>query len=259
MKTSSVTLFLAVLCSSASIAQEVHIVHCYEGACPIGAPGSNDLIVREIYALSSNDETKLADWVAYRVTSETIGTSQSMDRDWQTDAFLDETETLEAGSGRGDDYSGAFSANDYNRGHQAPLAAFAGTVFWRETNIYSNITPQLGDLNQGAWMHLEGAVRDLAYARREVWVVTGPVYEREMPLLEHAGEAHFVPSGYWKVIVSRSGDASAFFFDQATPRDADFCDHRTSLDDVEQRSGLSLFPSASIDIGALDAEFGCED
>jgi endonuclease G, mitochondrial len=256
MRTLKVICVLACFSGTAS-AQEVHIVHCFEGACPTGAPVSNDLVIREIYALSSNDETKLADWVAYRVTSETIGTSQSMSRDWQTDAFLDETETLEAGSGRRDDYSGAFAANDYNRGHQAPLAAFAGTVFWRETNIYSNITPQLGDLNQGAWMHLEGAVRDLAYSRREVWVVTGPVYEREMPELGNAGEGHAVPSGYWKVIVSSAGDASVFFFDQTTPRDADFCDNRTSLNDIEQRAGLNLFPGASLDVGALDSAFDC--
>lgn len=245
------------LCGSVAAAQEIHIVHCFDGACPTGAPATNDLIVRQIYALSSNDETKLADWVAYQVTSETIGTSLSLNRDWETDEYLDEDETLEAGSGRNDDYSGAYSANDYNRGHQAPLAAFAGTVFWRETNIYSNITPQLGGLNQGAWMHLEGAVRDLAYSQRRVWVVTGPVYEREMPELGSAGEVHAVPSGYWKVIVNEHGDASAFFFDQETPREADYCDHRASLADIEARSGLSLLPGAIIDVGELDEPLGC--
>jgi len=44
-------------------AQEIHAPHCLLG-CPLGGPVSNDLIVREIYALSSNDQTKFADWVA---------------------------------------------------------------------------------------------------------------------------------------------------------------------------------------------------
>jgi len=32
--------------------QALHIVHCLQG-CPTGTPTSNDLVVREIYALSS--------------------------------------------------------------------------------------------------------------------------------------------------------------------------------------------------------------
>ena len=42
---------------------EIHCKHFIYGY-PTGAPCSNDLIVRNIYALSSNDETKFADWVA---------------------------------------------------------------------------------------------------------------------------------------------------------------------------------------------------
>jgi endonuclease G, mitochondrial len=249
---------LATLLSGSVIGQDIHIVHCFEGACPTGVPVSNDLVVREIYALSSNDDTKLADWVAYRVTRETIGTSADLNRGWETDGFLDEDETLEAGSGRRDDYSGANSANDYDRGHQAPLASFAGTVFWRATNIYSNITPQRADLNQGAWVTLEDAIRDLAYEQREIWVVTGPVYEREMPLLGNAGEAHSVPSGYWKVVINRAGAASAFFFDQETPRGAEYCNHREGLATIENRSGLVISPGRSLDIGALDDALGCD-
>jgi endonuclease G, mitochondrial len=240
-------------------AQEIHIVHCLEGSCPTGAPATNDLVVREIFALSSNDQTKFADWVAYRVTSETIGTSADLNRGWETDEFLDEDETLESGSGSRDDYQGANSAYGYDRGHQAPLASFAGTVFWRSTNIYSNITPQLADLNQGAWVALESAVRDLAYDQREVWVVTGPLYERPMPELGNAGEIHAVPSGYWKVIVNRAGHAAAFVFDQETPRDADFCDHLETIDNIESRSGLALFPNGDVEEGELDANLGCSE
>lgn len=61
---------------------ELHTFHCLHG-CPVGAPGTNDVVVREIYTLSSNDLTKMADWVAYRVTKESIG--QSGDRDWRAD------------------------------------------------------------------------------------------------------------------------------------------------------------------------------
>ncbi len=39
---------------------------------PEGTSATNDLIVREIYALSSNDDTKFADWVAYRLDRDTV-------------------------------------------------------------------------------------------------------------------------------------------------------------------------------------------
>ena len=67
-------------------------MHCLH-ACPNGAPAGNDLVVREIYTLSSNDERKLADWVAYRVTAETIGSGG--ERDWAPDPWLAPDETLE--------------------------------------------------------------------------------------------------------------------------------------------------------------------
>ncbi|MGO4408518.1 MULTISPECIES: hypothetical protein [unclassified Brevundimonas] len=42
---------------------EIHTFHCLHG-CPMGASATNDLIVREIYTLSTNDRTKFADWVS---------------------------------------------------------------------------------------------------------------------------------------------------------------------------------------------------
>lgn len=60
---------------------EAFTFHCLHG-CPTGASAINDVIVREIYTLSSNDFTKQADWVAYRVTPDTIGSSGA--RAWTT-------------------------------------------------------------------------------------------------------------------------------------------------------------------------------
>ena len=77
---------------SSSHAQEIHIVHCLKG-CPTGAPATNDQVIKEIFALSSNDDRKFADWVAYRVTKDTIGFSKSLKRDWKSDPALDDNQT----------------------------------------------------------------------------------------------------------------------------------------------------------------------
>ncbi len=240
--------------SSASGAQEIHIVHCLQG-CPTGAPSTNDLVIREIYALSSNDQRKFADWVAYRVAKETTGSSDSLQRNWKSDPVLDANETLEK-----QDYTGANAAHDYNRGHQAPLASFSGTVFWRSTNLLSNITPQKADLNQGAWKELESKVRHAAYHRGELYVITRPLYSANvtMPVLPQADETHTVPTGYWKVVAADTGQITAFIFSQNTLRNADYCDHRETLAQVESQSGLNLFPLApNWPTGDLDVALGC--
>ena len=234
-------------------AGEMHIVHCL-GGCPTGAPSTNDLVVREIFTLSSNDTTKLADWVAYRVTRKTISVSDSLERSWKADPFLADNETLEKG-----DYSKASKKHHYDKGHQAPLASFAGTVFWRATNYLSNVTPQKKDLNRGPWKHLESAVRHAAYHLRQLYVVTGPLYDgMEMQRLPEADEQHVVPTGYWKVIATKGGRTTAFIFDQNTPRNAAYCAGRAPLSDVEIRADLDLFPRRPAwPTGSLDTDLGC--
>jgi endonuclease G len=244
---------------SVSAQAEVHTFHCLHG-CPSGASATNDLIVREIYTLSSNDRTKFADWVAYRVSTDTVGPSAG--RRWQVDPWLEDGETLEPS-----DYDDAPGVLRIDRGHQAPLAAFSGTPFREDTNILSNITPQSAALNQASWQFLEARERDLVRAdpaapgvRRVLYVLTGPLYERPMPELPMPGgrERHRVPSGYWKVLATDAGEVSAFIFDQATPRSADYCDMRAPLEQVEIRSDLTFFPRlVTRALGSLDAKLGC--
>lgn len=230
---------LLISFAATASAQEIHISHC-NGACPLGTPVTNQVIVTPIYALSNNPETKFADWVAYHVTPSTIGTSADHNRSWRADPQLEDDETLEPG-----DYRGASDALNTDRGHQAPLAAFSGTVFWRVTNYLSNITPQKKDLNQGPWMRLEGRVRDAAYNLNGVYVVTGPLYEANTDNLPLADEAHKVPSGYWKVIVNNN-DVVGFIMEQEEVRGTDECELVEPLSEIELRTGLNLFPKLDL-------------
>lgn len=226
--------------------------HCLHG-CPVGAPASDDIVVREIYTLASNPLTKLADWVAYRVTPDTVGPSQQ--RNWRAVPALAPDETLEE-----DDYDGASAALHVDRGHQAPLAAFSGTPFWSETNVLSNITPQASALNQGAWQRLEARENALAVAHKlAVYVLTGPLFERLMAPLPAGPALHRVPSGYWKVVATADGRMTAFLFDQQTPRGADYCGMRAQLQEVVLRARLTLFPGpgAPAEWRPLDGELGC--
>ncbi len=244
--------------------QEIHCKHFIYGI-PLGTPASNDLIIRDIYALSSNDSSKFADWVAYRLDAETVQGNAVTKRAWKADPWLAEEETLEP-----DDYEGAYRALKTDRGHQAPLASFKGTKYWQETNYLSNITPQKSDLNQGPWCILEERVRSFVKAGHVAYVLTGTLYEKEMPKLPGADEEHKIPSGYWKIIIyqARQNDpntlkTAAFIFPQQTPRKAAISDYQVPIDEIEKRSGLDVLWELVDDLegkieGILDATWAME-
>ena len=218
---------------------EIQCEHALFG-CPAGTPETNDLIVREFFTLSSNDETKFSDWVAYRLEASMVD-GPKPSRGWKADPLIDPDETLEP-----PDYKKANKILKTDRGHQAPIASFRGTDKAKETNFLSNITPQKSALNRGAWASLENAVRTLARVR-VCYIITGPLYEQYMPCLPRANEPHKVPSGYWKIVaVGEPGNpasvkATAFILGQDTPRGTDFKTRIETIDEVEQRSGLDFF------------------
>lgn len=254
-----IKLLIALMVASLPVSANV----CSNLGCPSGAPSSNDVVSRAIYKLSNNRTTKFADWAAYKVTDQTIdGPSRS--RSWKADPAINGSYTLEPS-----DYKDAHAVIHTDRGHQVPLASFSNTAYWRDTNYLSNITPQSSNLNQGPWVRLETAVRNLARTGEDVYVVTGPLYEYFFANLPGANESHTVPSGYYKVVftISNSGfvDASAFIFEQNTSRSTNFCSKEVTVNQVESRSGLNIMPQLASykespvegRLGGLRSELGC--
>jgi endonuclease G len=213
-------ILLTLVTYSSIVNAEIRSVHC-----PLGCPSldieNNDVVFNHTYALSNNPKTKFADWVAYEVDVLNFGDSPG--RDWGNDKLIDDEESLEE-----DDYKGAFKILKTDRGHQAPLASFAGHKNWAELNYLSNITPQKSALNQGSWVALEMAVRDAVGFRDSLYVITGTLYsEQEVPL-PGADEPHMIPSSYFKIIYDPRGNAASFLFDQDLPRNANYCEQKTS-------------------------------
>ncbi|MCB9185935.1 MAG: DNA/RNA non-specific endonuclease [Flavobacteriales bacterium] len=234
------TLFILPLAMLGQSRQEIHCKHFFKGY-PFGTPASNDLIIRDIYAMSNNDETKFADWVAYRLTMHEVEGDLEVERNWRADPWLADEETLEPSP---DDYKDASGKLDVDRGHQAPLASFKGSRYASQSNLLSNITPQKKELNQGPWKNLEEDVRNLVRTGKTVHVMTGPLYGRTMEPLPNADENHKVPSGYWKVVImitdTDSFEHAAFIMDQNSGRKDKVLSKVVTIDEVEKQSGLDL-------------------
>ena len=219
---------------------EIYCKHFFYGY-PLGTPASNDLIIRDIYALSNNDRTKFADWVAFRLTINDVLGECDLTRIWRKDPWLDENETLDVNP---DAYKDSNKELQVDRGHQAPLASFGGTRTWHESNYLSNITPQKSELNQGPWMHMEEMVREIVRGNRVVYVMTGPLYEKDMPRLPNVKVEHRIPSGYWQIVIvegkGNTFESAAFIFPQDTPRKDKVLQHLTTIRVIEERSGLNF-------------------
>jgi len=243
------------------LAQPSSVDNCSVG-CPSG--GSALTLYRQAYTLNNNGSTKFANWVAYKITKETPASGRP--RNWKTDPDVPAGETLNPV-----DYNGASIALKIDRGHQANLASMGGVTDWQTLNYLTNITPQKADLNQGAWARLEDQERNLSKAPDvdAVYVATGPLYEKNIGSLPGTNKVHTIPSGYWKVIFTGSTPANglyaAFIMEQSTPRSASFCDFQVTVEEIEERSGLTLWSNLSQDVqadlkskrGQLPQKIGC--
>lgn len=231
--------------------------HCLYG-CPVANEQTdNRVIERSIYVLSNNRTTKFADWVAYSVKKENIGTIET--RNFVSDPDLPANETLKV-----TDYINARDDGlDYDRGHQAPLKTLSGNKDWEQANYLGNITPQKKELNEGPWLQLENRERNIALCNSkvrkqdrnlaicatqgstELYVQTGTLYEQEMAKLPHAKRNHTVPSGYWKIVaVIENGElkTGAFIMNQDMHRSDRYCKTAVPISEIEKRTSYKFFP-----------------
>ena len=228
------------------------------GRCPTGAANDNIIVDHEVIILSSNKETKFADWVAYKVTPANINGPERK-RNWAKDPKIDAQFTLIPS-----DYKGMSEAPYFfDRGHQAPLAAFKNHSKWYVVNYLSNITPQKKNLNRGAWKALESTERKLAKHYNEIYVITGPFYNKEKPIEISLNKRvdYTIPSGYWKIISLNKGsviETVGFIFPQEAPLNANHCQYVNKVSEIEKISGLEFFnKEIHLQEENLLAEMGC--
>ena len=234
-----------------SAAADYRISHCV-GGCPLGAEDDSQLVVRSSYALSFSSQRASASWIAYRLRAGALGIASSLSREPIPDTELTFDpmlrESLEA--------EGA--AAGMSRVGLIPLVNVARTPYWREVNHLSASTFRTQSLDRGAWSGLEWSLRNLVNRRGEVYVVAGPLYEA--PQEKAAQGVGRLPTGFFKLIVSDSGELSVFRFDQQFAVHVHHCNARSSLKEIEAATGLRFFPNwEPTEIGrvSLDAALGC--
>lgn len=172
---------------------------------PGGEVEGRTLIARRGYAALHDASTRTPLWVSYRLEGDDI--HEPGDRpSWRADP------DLERGSRAEDaDYKKVWG---FERGHMAPNADITkDRPSQVETFYLSNVVPQDGDNNGGFWARLEERGREYAERYGEIFVITGPVFDKPLPdgtihLASMIGDTGVrVPTHLFKIFIrkTRSG------------------------------------------------------
>lgn len=195
---------------------------------------TGEIIERLNYTLSYSEEHEQAEWVAYKLTKESIQQKNVK----RTGDFRPDPK-VRKGSASPRDYYGT----GYDRGHMVP----AGDMNFdkramSETFYMSNMSPQIRNFNGGIWRELEENTRDWAYNFEEIYVVTGPILTKG--IREKIGDNKVsVPDLYFKVILDvyePEKKGIAFIM----PNEVSYKsirDYAVSIDEVEAITGIDFF------------------
>ena len=141
----------------------------------------------------------LARWVAYPMHSYYTGGSNNSETFYTDPAF---TESEQIGS--------TFSVSSYNRGHHIAKAQRKVTALARkQTNYYTNMTPQNATLNGGKWAQLEEKERGAWLCSDTLYMVSGCHFDNyNTTVANKDGKSCPVPTHYFKVMLrTKSGNS----------------------------------------------------
>ena len=135
----------------------------------------------------------------------------------------------------------------YDRGHLAPSADFRWSKnALSESYFYSNMAPQLPELNREKMAELENLFRAYVLENKEqLYIVSGGVLTDDLPVMQNEGRKNEVsiPSLFYKVAIDYSGDERrgiAFLLPNGNcPKP--LLMYAVSIDRVEELTGLNFF------------------
>jgi endonuclease G, mitochondrial len=194
------------------------------------------------YAVHYRNDTKTAEWVAERITLEDVNGKAT-----RRDNFRPDPEVPEQHRATLQDYAGT----GYDRGHLAPAAANTQSAeIMSESFLLTNMVPQNANKNRGIWRTLELAIRSWVRDGKDIWVVTGTVYEQgHLTIGNNVG----VPTHMWKVIYDAGAQKAIAFYmpNQALPR-SDLHTFAMSVRELEQRTGINFHPNLPENLAQIE-------
>ncbi len=252
-----------MLITHGSFAEQVFIDHCKHG-CPTRVNGAETLVVRHLFA-SSLHGSGLAEWVAYRVFSETVGVASLFPRTWEAERLIQSANSAASleSSPRyvqpdlANSQDREYRVNEIrlladDRGRLAPMTSFASTPYLNELNLLSNMSPLPPSLRLGPWARLDQAVNERTAQGGFFYVVSGPLLA--------PGQSELIsenPAGFFKVI-AKDAKLAAFLFPADIEPHVSYCQYQLSFDELERLTQIDFFHLAGSDWSEnLASDLGC--
>ena len=216
--------------------------------------GPTMVIARETYVLEHSATSKTPYWVSELLTAELLNGADN--ERLKPEPFRPEPLVPAGSRAELKDYQ----HSGYARGHMMPDADRTRNDLKRETYVLSNMVPQFGPFNSGVWLKLEKAVRAWAVVRKEIHVITGPLWfdPDEADPTKADGQIVYsvigpnqvaVPTHLYKIILSQNPtskkwEALAFLFPNIPkyPASPPLEKFLTTIDFLEEHTGYDFFP-----------------
>jgi endonuclease G, mitochondrial len=188
-----------------------------------------ELIEHTHYRLFYSEEHEGAFWVFYRLTPEYIDGIAKRKDNFRIDP------KVSTGSAHPDDYK----SSGFDRGHLCPAASMTiDQSAMDESFFMSNMSPQHPSLNRGRWQSLEDQVRKWVHVFDSLYVVTGPVFDREYQTIGENKVA--VPTSYYKIMWDGGERIIGFLLpNQKCPEPLAF--YTVPVDSIEKITGFDFF------------------
>lgn len=210
------------------------------------------------YSMCYDPDVKAALWIAYPLHD--CYTRKAVDRTdaWGYDPLIPAQYQVNMEKGM---------SNGYDRGHQV---ASADRVASRDMNVqtfyYTNMTAQVGAMNQGIWNDLENKIRNEYICRDTLYVVTGCVmtteYDTQVKWVNNRnGGQVAVPKAYFKVLLrTKSGNTGKAVDNSNATTIGLWVENRSygdepsrasivkSVDEIERLTGFTFFPQISDEV-----------
>jgi len=209
------------------------------------------LLCREGYVLAHDNDRKTPAWVVEHLTPARFtgpGDRNALNNPFKEDPTLKAENIPRA---QLDDYNKKSDGEkrSFDRGHMAPAADMKTTENMTVESFYlSNMAPQQGiGLNRHIWADLEGLARDWTCDRKDLYVITGPIYDDDRP--DTLGpDKVAVPTAFYKMAYEpKQRRLIAFILpnqrvDKQGQKAQDALKpYITNLAEVERRSGVKFF------------------
>lgn len=115
--------------------------------------------------------------------------------------------------------------------------------------LLTNMCPQDGSLNGGAWQKLEDKCRTWAIQFSDIYIVSGPIYSGGKVSRTIGSSKVAVPDAFFKVVLCLEGTPKAIgFLYKNGPSSQSIKDCVYSVDIVEELTGFDFFTSLPDDI-----------